>query len=76
MTRADKLCSRGVEAMDRVGRHSQFEARLNAEQCMQVFANVVHELVRLGEVDLAQAEAAIALLRGFRSTDAYDGVKG
>ena len=75
ITVADQRGSKGVEAMDRVGQQAQVDARLNAEQSAQLFANIVHELVRLGEIDLVQAQDAIAEFKRLRSTDVHDAKK-
>ncbi len=58
--------------MDRVRRQVQLDAQRNAEQSAQLFAKVVHELVELGEIDLAQAQDAIAELKRLRSIDDND----
>jgi hypothetical protein len=76
MTGTDQLGSRSVGATHRVGRQFQLEARLNEEQSAQLFANVMHKLVRLGEIDLADAQAAVAALYRLRSTDACDAGNG
>lgn len=76
MTRAYQLGSRGVEAMDRAKRQVQLDTQLNAEQSARMFAKVVQELVRLGEVECAQAQAAVALLTKLRSSNAHKEMSG
>ncbi|MFO1239010.1 MAG: hypothetical protein U1E64_01540 [Sphingomonadaceae bacterium] len=59
--------------MSKIKRQVHLEPHLNAKQSAQLFAKIVHELVQLGEIGLAQVPAATAEFKWERSTEANYG---